>query len=81
VDLNGKASTGAGMRLFLPQSKGDRENLGTSHYAPALKRLFPVQAYLDWISVTGIARGAGLDHWGHLSDEALHPGSLISLLR
>ncbi|GLZ89589.1 hypothetical protein Pres01_56400 [Metapseudomonas resinovorans] len=55
------------MRLFLPQSKGDRKNLGTTHYAPALKRLCPVQDYLDWISVTGIARGAvfrGLDHWG-----------------
>ncbi len=67
MDLNVNASAGAGMRLFLPQSKGDRKNLGTTHYAPALKRLCPVQDYLDWISVTGIARGAvfrGLDHWG-----------------
>jgi len=67
-----------------PGSVGDRENLGTTHYAPALKRLCPVQAYLDWISAAGIARGAvfrRLDRWGHLSDEALHPGSLISLLR
>ena len=79
-----QAEAGAGMSLFLPQSKGDRENLGTTHYAPALKRLCPVQAYLDWISAAGIARGAvfrRLDRWGHLSDEALHPGSLISLLR
>ena len=79
-----QAEAGAGMSLFLPQSNGDRENLCTTHYAPALKRLCPVQAYLDWISVAGIARGAvfrGLDRWGHLSDEALHPGSLISLLR
>lgn len=79
-----QAEAGAGMRLFLPQSKGDRENLGTTHYAPALKRLCPVQAYLDWISVAGIARGAvfcRLDRWGHLGSEALHPGSLISLLR
>ncbi|QQW09058.1 hypothetical protein HUS11_12835 [Pseudomonas aeruginosa] len=49
-----QAEAGAGMSLFLPQSKGDRENLGTTHYAPALKRLCPVQAYLDWISVAGI---------------------------
>ncbi|HHW3010616.1 TPA: site-specific integrase, partial [Pseudomonas aeruginosa] len=79
-----QAEAGAGMSLFLPQSKGDRENLGTTHYAPALKRLCPVQAYLDWISVAGITRGAvfrRLDRWGRLSDEALHPGSLISLLR
>src|SRR3546814_464777 len=27
-----QAEAGAGMRLFLPQSKGDRENLGTTHY-------------------------------------------------
>lgn len=79
-----QAEAGAGMSLFLPQSKSDRENLGTTHYAPALKRLCPVQAYLDWISVAGIARGAvfcRLDRWGHLGSEALHPGSLISLLR
>lgn len=79
-----QAEAGAGMRLFLQQSKGDRENVGTTHYAPALKRLCPVQAYLEWISVAGIARGAvfrRLDRWGHLSDKAMHPGSLISLLR
>ncbi|HCF1530626.1 site-specific integrase [Pseudomonas aeruginosa] len=79
-----QAEAGAGMSLFLPQSKGDRDNLGTTHYVPALKCLCPVQAYLDWISAAGIARGAvfcRLDRWGHLSDEALHPGSLISLLR
>ena len=79
-----QVEAGAGMTLFLPQSKGDRENLGTTHYAPALTRLCPVQAYLDWISVAGIVRGAvfrRLDRWGHLNDRALHPGSLISLLR
>ena len=48
----------AGMRLFLPQSKGDRENLGTTHYLPVLKCLCPVQTYLDWIVVVGIARYA-----------------------
>lgn len=79
-----QAEAGAGMTLFLPQSKGDRDNLGTTHYVPALKRLCPVQAYLDWIRVAGIARGAvfrRLDRWGHLAEDGLHPGSLISLLR
>lgn len=78
------AESGAGMSLFLPQSKGDRENEGTTHFVPALKCLCPVQAYLDWINTAGIVRGAvfrRLDRWGHLSDEALHPGSLINLLR
>nr|WP_294973328.1 site-specific integrase [uncultured Pseudomonas sp.] len=79
-----QAEAGAGMTLFLPWSKGDRDNLGTTHYAPALKRLCPVQAYLGWISAAGIARGAvfrRLDRWGHLSEAGLNPGSLISLLR
>ncbi len=79
-----QAESGAGMSLFLPQSKGDRENFGTTHYAPALKRFCPVQAYLDWISVAGIARGPvfrRLDRWVNLREDGLHPGSLISLLR
>ncbi|WP_146023027.1 MULTISPECIES: hypothetical protein [unclassified Pseudomonas] len=62
-----QARAGAGMSLFLPQSKGDRENLGTTHYMPALKRLCPVQAYLDWICVAGITHSAvfrHLDRWG-----------------
>ncbi|HHH9441324.1 TPA: site-specific integrase [Pseudomonas aeruginosa] len=79
-----QAEAGAGMELFLPWSKGDRNNLGTTHYAPALKRLCPVQAYQSWIGAAGIVRGAvfrRLDRWGHLSEEALNPGSLINLLR
>ncbi|WP_137823194.1 site-specific integrase [Pseudomonas sp. D(2018)] len=79
-----QAAAGAGMTLFLPWSKGDRHNLGITHYAPALKRLCPVQAYLDWISAAGIVRGAvfrRLDRWGHLNEEALNSGSLINLLR
>lgn len=79
-----QAEAGAGMTLFLPWSKGDRNNQGTTHYAPALQRLCPVQAYLDCISAAGIARGAvfrRLDRWGHMNEQALNPGSLINLLR
>lgn len=79
-----QAEAGAGMTLFLPWSKGDRDNQGTTHYAPALKQLCPVQAYLDWVSAAGIARGAvfrRLDRWGHLNEAGLNPGSLIKLLR
>jgi integrase len=79
-----KAEAGAGISLFLPWSKSDRNNLGITHYAPALRRLCPVQAYLDWINVADLARGAvfrSLDRWGNLGENSLHPGSLISLLR
>ncbi|MNO84611.1 Phage integrase family protein [compost metagenome] len=75
---------GEGMRIFLPRSKGDRDNLGVTHSAPSLARLCPVQAYSDWISTAGIAYGPvfrGIDRWGRLADTALHPNSLIPLLR
>lgn len=79
-----QAEAGAGMTVFLPWSKADRDNAGVIHYTPALKRLCPVQAYLDWIGAAGIARGPvfrRLDRWGRLNDKAMHPGSLIHLLR
>lgn len=55
------------MTLFLPWSKGDRDNQGITYYAPALKRLCPVLACLDWIRAAGMGRGAvfrRLDRWG-----------------
>lgn len=75
---------GEGIQLFLPWSKGDRDNLGQTYSAPALARLCPVQAYVDWISLAGIARGPvfrGIDRWGHLGEQGLHPNSVIPLLR
>ncbi|ELW9742726.1 site-specific integrase, partial [Pseudomonas aeruginosa] len=75
---------GEGMQLFLPWSKGDRDNQGQTFSAPALARLCPVQAYVDWISVAGIARGPvfrGIDRWGHLSEQGLHPNSIVPLMR
>lgn len=76
--------TGEGMQLFLPWSKGDRDSHGQTFSAPALARLCPVQAYVDWISAAGIARGPvfrSIDRWGHLGDEGLHPNSVVPLLR
>ncbi|MET1078387.1 MAG: site-specific integrase [Pseudomonas sp.] len=79
-----QAQAGRGMSLYLPHGKGDRQHLGTTYQAPALKRLCPVQAYLDWIQVAGLARGPlfrRIDRWGHLGEEGLHPNSIIALLR
>ncbi|MBO3278123.1 site-specific integrase [Pseudomonas schmalbachii] len=79
-----QAQAGEGMRIFLPRSKADRDSLGVTHSAPALARLCPVQAYLDWITTAGIAYGPvfrGIDRWGRLAESALHPNSLIPLLR
>lgn len=79
-----QAVAGVGMEIYLPRSKSDRDYLGTLYRAPALKRLCPVQAYLDWIALAGLARGPvfrRLDRWGHLSESGLNPNSLIALLR
>lgn len=75
---------GEGMELFLPSSKADRDSQGQTFRAPALARLCPVQAYVDWISVAGIARGPvfrSIDRWGRLRDIGLHPNSVIPILR
>ncbi|MBF8162722.1 site-specific integrase [Pseudomonas mendocina] len=76
--------SGEGMQLFLPWSKGDRDSHGQTFSAPALAKLCPVQAYVDWISVAGIARGPvfrSIDRWGHLGEKGLHPNSVVPLLR
>lgn len=79
-----QAQAGSGLTLFLPQSKGDRQALGVQQRVPALKTLCPVQAYLRWIEVAGLARGPvfrKIDRWGNLSEQALNSNSLVRLLR
>ena len=79
-----RAEAGVGMTLYLPHSKGDRDHHGTTYQAPALRRLCPVAAYLNWIEVAGIAHGPvfrRIDRWGHLGEDGLHASSLVALLR
>jgi integrase len=79
-----RVQPGVGMSLYLARSKGDRDNLGSHYRAPALKRLCPVQAYLDWIAAAGLVRGPvfrAVDRWGHLGEAGLHANSVIPLLR
>lgn len=78
-----KVDPAQGMQIYLPYSKGDRHNLGTDYYAPALKYLCPVSAYLDWLSCSGLEQGAvfrSINRWGDLGTEALHPASLTGIL-
>lgn len=75
---------GEGMTCFLPQTKGARQGQGATFKAPALAKLCPVTAYVEWISLAGITEGAvfrGVDRWGHVGEEGLHIDSLIPLLR
>ncbi len=77
------ASSG-GLNIFLPRSKGDRLSKGRDYYAPALARLCPTRAYQDWIEISKINKGPiyrSINRWGTLSDAALHPNSIIPLLR
>jgi integrase len=79
-----QAQAGLGITFYLPHSKGDRQHRGTTFRTPALKKLCPVQAYINWITVAGIVQGPvfrKLDRWGHLADEGLNANSLIPLLR
>ncbi len=73
-----------GMICFLPRSKGDRQSQGNTYKVPALSRLCPVTATSQWLQACAITSGPvfhGVDQWGHLGEKALHPNSLIPLLR
>ncbi len=75
---------GEGMTIYLPRSKGDRLNRGSTYKAPVLRRLCPVGAYQDWIALAGIDSGPvfrGINRWGHLADAPLNPNSIIAMLR
>ncbi|WP_109511775.1 site-specific integrase [Pseudomonas ovata] len=79
-----KAVAGSGITLYLPRSKSDRDNTGRTFQTPALQRLCPVQAYLDWIDCAALDSGPvfrGIDRWGNLGGQGLHANSVITLLR
>ncbi|POP71842.1 site-specific integrase [Pseudomonas syringae] len=79
-----KAIANSGISLYLPRSKGDRDNLGRTYQTPALQRLCPVQAYIEWINCAALTRGPvfrAVDRWGNLKEEGLHANSVIPLLR
>ena len=79
-----KLVDGEGMTCFLPRSKGDRQAAGTTYKVPALSRLCPVEATQDWLRAADLRAGSvfrGVDRWGHVGAEPLHPNSLIPLLR
>lgn len=81
---NIQAESGVGITFYLPQTKGDRQHAGSTFRTPALTRLCPVDAYINWITVAGIARGPvfrKLDRWGNLAEDGINQNSLIPILR
>lgn len=70
------ATPGAGISVYLPRSKSDRDNLGKTYHTPALLRLCPVQAYNEWLSASALVRGPvfrGIDRWGNLGRRGCTP--------
>ncbi|MCP4238452.1 MAG: site-specific integrase [Aestuariibacter sp.] len=81
---NIQVNPGQGLSIFLPRSKGDRSNKGRNYPVPALQSLCPVNAYLDWLNVSQLQSGPvfrRIDRWGNISEQAIHPNSVITLLR
>lgn len=79
---NIKVFPGEGMELFVARTKTDRMSLGRSYRAPALRQLCPVNAYQDWITVSGITDGPvfpSIDRWGRVGRHALHPDSISGI--
>jgi integrase len=75
---------GQGMTLFLPRTKGDRRNEGTTFKVPSLSRCCPVAATQDWLQAASLDRGPlfrKVDRWSRVSETGLHPNSVIRVLR
>lgn len=79
-----KVSPGEGMTLFLPRTKTDKQQLGSTYRVPSLSKLCPVDAYLDWITAANLKNGPvfrRIDRWGNIGSSSLHANSVIPLLR
>lgn len=75
---------GSGMEIYLPRTKSDRSGQGHYFKAPALRQLCPVEAYLEWTNAAQINQGPvfrAINRWGQLANEALHPNSIITIVR
>ena len=73
-----------GLTCHLHRSKGDREFEGRTFHCPALSRLCPVEAYREWVELSGRKAGPvypAIDRWGRISDDPMRPTSIIPLLR
>lgn len=75
---------GQGMTCFLPRTKGDRQAAGTTYKVPALSRLCPVEATQSWLAAAELNEGPvfrAVNRWGQVSQDRLHPNSLIPMIR
>jgi site-specific recombinase XerD len=77
-------TAGEGMVCYLTQTKTNRQYRGTPFKVPALVKLCPVKAYLEWKHAAQLINGPvfrSIDRWGPISEEGLHVDSVALLLR
>jgi len=81
---NIEAIAGEGMICYMPRTKGDRHYKGMSFRVPALAKLCPVEAYLEWTSEAQLSAGPvfrAVDRWGHVNGCGMHVDSIAPLIR
>lgn len=81
---NVHAERGIGLEIVVHGSKGDRANDGVTFSTPALPKLCPVGAYLDWIEAAELKEGPvfrSISRWGVVGESALSLTNVSKLLR
>lgn len=81
---NVSVTPGVGMEIFISRSKTDRASQGRTYRAPALKQLCPVTAFIEWVGAAQLTNGPafpGINQWGHIAERAIHPASVIAIIK
>jgi site-specific recombinase XerD len=79
-----QAQRGKGLTCRPRKTKTTDEGEDRAFHCPALSRLCPVDAYLDWIELSGRKIGPvfpGIDRWGNVSEEHMLSKTVLPLLR
>lgn len=79
-----EAVRGRGLTCTPDRTKTTSEEDGAEPHFPALSRLCPVNAYLDWIELSGRTSDPvfpGIRRWRNVSEAHMTPQPIIPLLR
>lgn len=79
-----QAQRGKGLTCRPRRTKTTDEGEDRAFHCPALSRLCPVDAYLDWIDLSGLKAGPvfpGIDRWGNVSVDPMLSKAVLPLLR
>jgi integrase len=79
-----EAVRGKGLTCRPGRTKTSNEDEDRAYHCPALSRLCPVDAYLDWLDISGLTSGPvypGIDRWGNVSEHHMASQAVLPLLR